>query len=104
MQDAIDAASKAFPAWEHTPAAVKRGIFLKAAELIQTDTYKEKIKQSIRNETAGNDLWVFVNTMATSNNLREAASLASTIKGESFPSSANVGGYCVVQRRAYGVA
>lgn len=95
------AASRAFPAWEKTPATAKRMIFLKAAGLLQTEKYKTKTIQAYKDETSSKD-WGIANLMGSIFGLTEAASLATQIKGESYPSQAP-GGYVIVQRRAHGV-
>ena len=102
-QDAVEAAQKAFLTWEHTAPTVKRAILLKAADLLESEKYQAKIYQTVNEETAGDDMWGFINVRGSVGALREAAVLATTIKGESFPSSSIPGGTCIVQRRAYGV-
>ncbi|KLO14001.1 aldehyde dehydrogenase [Schizopora paradoxa] len=102
-KDAVEAAQKAFLTWEHTAPTVKRGILLKAADLLESEKYKAKIYKAVNEETAGDDMWGMINVRGSVGPLREAAVLATTIKGESFPSSSIPGGTCIVQRRAYGV-
>jgi len=103
-KDAVEAAHKAFLTWEHTAFAVKRSLLMKAADLLETERYRAKIYQAVNEETAGNDSWGFINVKGAASAIREAAVLATTIKGESFPSSSIPGGLCIVQRRSYGVA
>ncbi|KAL5476695.1 hypothetical protein ACEPAI_2881 [Sanghuangporus weigelae] len=101
-KDAAEAAGRAFDAWERTPAAQKRAILIKAAELIQTDKYKDKITKALWDETAASKELVMINIRGGHVNLLESASLASQVKGTSFPSSNAPGGHVIVQRRAYG--
>lgn len=101
-QEAIEAAANAFKTWEFYPVAKKRAIFYKAAELIQSDKYKAKISQALKDETASISIWADINIAGSVNNLLEAASLASQIKGETFQSN-TPGAHCIVQRRAHGV-
>jgi len=103
-KNAVEAAQRAFATWEHTAPAVKRNILMKAADLLESEKYRVKIYQAVNEETAANDSWCFINAKGAAGAMREAAVLASTIKGESFPSSSIPGGLCIVQRRAYGVA
>ncbi len=77
---------------------------MKAADLLESEKYRVKLYQAVNEETAANDSWCFINVKGAAGAMREAAVLASTIKGESFPSSSIPGGLCIVQRRAYGVA
>lgn len=102
VQDAVEAAGKAFESWEHMPAAHKRAILLKAADLIMTEKYKDKFAKAMREETAAADTWIAFNIASSRGGILEAASQATQIKGESFPSSASVGGLVIVQRRAHG--
>ncbi|KAI5118594.1 hypothetical protein M0805_004169 [Coniferiporia weirii] len=101
-KDAVEAAGKAFESWENTPAAQKRAILLTAADLIVTEKYKKRLIQAQQDETAAVDVWALLNVMGSRNNILEAASLASQVKGESFPSSSVLGGHAIVQRRAHG--
>ncbi|KAH8116163.1 aldehyde dehydrogenase [Phellopilus nigrolimitatus] len=77
-------------------------IFLKAADLVQTEKYKNKFKQALQDETAATNSWVMINIVGSRGGILEAASLASQVKGESFPSSSAIGGHVIVQRRAHG--
>ena len=75
---------------------------MKAAELIQTDKYKEKLRKALKDETASVSSWTDINVLGSVNNLMEAAALASQVKGETFQSIVP-GAHCIVQRRAHGV-
>ena len=103
MQDAVEAARKAFQSWENTPPPVKRDIFLKAAELIQTEKYIAKINKILQDETAAVEKVVAMNTYSSVGFFREAAGLATQVKGTTFPSSSVPGAHIIVQRRAHGV-
>ena len=98
----MEAAGKAFDAWESTSPDRKRAIFLKAAELIQTDKYKDKIEKALWDETAASKELVIINVRSGAANLLETASLASQVKGTAFPSAAAPGGHVIVRRRAHG--
>lgn len=69
---------------------------------MQSEKYKTNITKALKDETAFTDAWVNVNIFGSTNAILEAASLASQIKGESFPSSNAPGGHAIVQRRAHG--
>ncbi|KAI0927689.1 hypothetical protein AcV5_008162 [Taiwanofungus camphoratus] len=101
-KDAIEAAQRAFVTWEHTPVSAKRDVFLKAADLLGTEKYREKVKTAMQEETAAIDSFVAFNFVVTTNNLRTTAGLATQLKGETFPSGVS-GGQVVAQRRAMGV-
>ncbi|KAI0073259.1 aldehyde dehydrogenase [Panus rudis PR-1116 ss-1] len=101
-KDAIEAAGRAFTSWEKTPFTQRRDIFLKAADLIESDKYKEKIQRAVREETAATPIMDLFNITNSARNLRDIAGLVSQLKGETFPSDIP-GGYVVAQRRAIGV-
>ncbi|CAL1715140.1 unnamed protein product [Somion occarium] len=100
--NALTSAGRAFPSWEATPHSQRRDIFLKAADLVSTTRYKEKITKAMREETAATDSMVFMNIRRVGEQLKDAAGLVSGLKGETF-ASALPEGYVVVQRRAMGV-
>lgn len=98
----MEAAGRAFPTWEKHPAAMKRDIFLKAVKLLHSEKYTLKIAEALRDETASIEQWTNINIVGSRNQLIEAASLATSIKGESFPSSSAIGGQVFVQRVPHG--
>lgn len=55
--NAIDSASKAFLTWEHTSLSERRDIFLKAADLLALDKYKNVVFKALTEETASVDYW-----------------------------------------------
>ncbi|PAV19094.1 aldehyde dehydrogenase [Pyrrhoderma noxium] len=101
-KEAVEAAGRAFPTWEKHPAALKRDIFFKAVKLLQSEKYTLKIAEALRDETASIEQWTNINIVGSRNQLMEAASLATSIKGESFPSSSAIGGQVFVQRIPHG--
>jgi hypothetical protein len=78
-------------------------VFIKAAELIQTDKYKNKIWKALQDETAAVERMIAMNTFSFLNYCYEAAALATQVKGTTFPSSTVPGAQVIVQRRAHGV-
>ncbi|OBZ74151.1 Vanillin dehydrogenase [Grifola frondosa] len=84
-KDAIDAAARAFRTWENSPLIARRDVFLKAADLLESEKYRERAKVALQEETATTDE---MNGHPT--------------EGETFPSMLE-GGYVVAQRRAIGV-
>src|SRR5215469_13664635 len=85
VQEAITAAACAFPLWESTPPSVRRRILLKAADILDTPEYRSRIKEWTCKETGATDIWGHYNSNA-SVPMREAASLASRIRGETINS------------------
>ncbi|KAI0741632.1 aldehyde dehydrogenase [Daedaleopsis nitida] len=86
---AVEAAARAFPAWESTPAMVRRDIFLKAADILETERYREKIARVAGEEVAATeDMMPF--------------SHYGQLKGETFESVVP-GGRVFAHRRALGV-
>ncbi|KAH8093260.1 aldehyde dehydrogenase [Cristinia sonorae] len=101
-KDAIETAGKAFSTWEHSTFEQRRSVFLKAADLLETERYKEKIISAIRDETAAADHMHYFNTASPAAAFRDVAGLVGELKGETFPSQIP-GGHVVAQRRAMGV-
>ncbi|KAH9944782.1 Aldehyde/histidinol dehydrogenase [Amylocystis lapponica] len=100
--DAVEAAVRAFPAWEKTPLHVRRDIFLRASALLTTERYTEKLKAAMHDETAATDFWINFNIDMTITDLAHNAGLVTQLKGETFPSDVP-GAQVVAQRRANGV-
>ena len=99
---AIEAAARAFKTWEHSPLAVRRDVFLRAADLLETEEYREKVATATKEELAvAADMTLFNYTMQP-NHLRNYAGAIQLLKGETFPSVIH-GGRVFAQRRALGV-
>lgn len=101
-QAAVDDAARAFQTWEHSTIAERRNILLKAAELVVTDKYKNKILEAIQTETAASTAWCTYNLTATTNNLRTSIGFLGELNGQILPSIIP-GGKLEVHRRAIGV-
>ena len=99
---AVDAAAKAFPIWEATPPSVRRKILLKAADLLESDTYKKRTMEYTCAETGALPFWAAVNAFGAPTVFKEAAVLASQIRGETI-NSETPGATFIVHRRAIGV-
>ncbi|CCM03948.1 uncharacterized protein FIBRA_06101 [Fibroporia radiculosa] len=99
---AVEAAARAFETWEYSTLEQRRDILFKAAELIQTDKYAQKIHSAVTEENASVDSIVLLNIIPTVGILRHVATLVNELKGETFP-SAFPGGQVLMQRRAQGV-
>src|ERR1700722_17030371 len=81
---AVDAAAAAFPAWSTTPPAVRRSLFLKAADIL--DRRQPEIARTLAEETGGIFGWGMFNCMFSAGLLREAAAQAYGLIGEVIPS------------------
>lgn len=80
---AADSASRAFAVWSRTGPTERRRILLRAADLVE-----EKADEFVRTmalEVGAAELWARFNVGLTVNCLREAASLATQIQGETIP-------------------
>jgi len=81
---AVDAAQAAFPAWAGAPPAMRRGLLLKAADVLerrQTDIARITAEET--GETFG---WGMFNCFFAAGMLREAAAQAYGVVGEIIPS------------------
>ena len=81
---AIDAAAAAFPEWSAAPPAVRRGLFLKAADIL--DRRQPEIARTMAEEMGGTFGWGMFNCIFTAGLLREAAAQAYGLIGEIIPS------------------
>ncbi|KAI0298081.1 aldehyde dehydrogenase [Multifurca ochricompacta] len=99
---AIDAAQLAFPAWEETPYATRRQIFLRALETLQSEEWQKKATLPMRTEVAMPQPQVLFNLLAGTITLESIACMVNDLKGETLPSGIP-GGQVFVQRRAQGV-
>src|ERR1700722_4522826 len=81
---AIDAAAAAFPKWSVTPPAVRRGLFLKVADIL--DRRQPEIARTMAEEMGGTFGWGMFNCIFTAGLLREAAAQAYGLIGEIIPS------------------
>ncbi|KAJ3748511.1 Aldehyde/histidinol dehydrogenase [Lentinula detonsa] len=111
-QNAILAASNAFKTWEHTLLSERRNIFIRAAELLQSEAksqkgrnYKDEILSAVAEETGAVPAMTNFNWAASIGLLRDLASLGNVgeLGGLSFPSEKIPGGSVAVERRAMGV-
>jgi vanillin dehydrogenase len=81
---AVDAAASAFPAWSTTPPALRRSLFLKAAEVL--DKMAPDIARITAEETGETFGWGMFNCIFASGILREAAAQTYGLIGEIIPS------------------
>ncbi|MGH7610732.1 MAG: aldehyde dehydrogenase family protein, partial [Candidatus Dormibacteria bacterium] len=77
---AVDQAHRAFPAWSESPPSQRRGILLKAAELMEAKA--PELAQSMTSETGGTFGWGMFNSALAAGMLREAAAATSAPLGQ----------------------
>lgn len=121
VREAIQAASAAFPAWERVLAHEKRNILNKAADLLESEKYVQRLIESVAQEIGAVAMAGAVEAHLAARQLREgesrlvffllgliteryaAAAQAAQIVGETFPSGRVPGATVIVQKRPYGV-
>ena len=99
---AVDAAQRAFPSWEATPPAARRDLVLRAADLLATERYKQKIVDACAAETCTTEDMLGSSWHGQVAFLRGHAGYSSVLVGETFP-SAIPGGKVFMKRAAIGV-
>lgn len=81
---AIDAAAAAFPAWSATPPAVRRSLFLKAADIL--DRRQPELARTMAEEMGGTFGWGMFNCIFAAALLRESAAQAYGLSSAQFSS------------------
>ena len=86
LQDAIEAvesAERAFVTWSQTGPSLRRDILLKAADILEARA--EEFTKIMAAEVFAAEGWPQFNGFLTTQCLRQAASLTSSISGETIP-------------------
>ena len=99
---AIEAAQRAFPAWEATGYTTRRNILLRAAATLESEEWQKKAAVAMRAELAMPQEPIMFNFSAGSGLLASVATLVNDLRGETLPSLVP-GGQVFIQRRAQGV-
>jgi acyl-CoA reductase-like NAD-dependent aldehyde dehydrogenase len=99
---AVEAAGRAFKSWEKTTPYARRDIFLKAAELAETDRWRELTQRTAQEETACSAVWA-QGSSSVGSLLRTVGSFANELTGKTFMSASIPGMQCVMEPRAMGV-
>ncbi|KAH9040247.1 aldehyde dehydrogenase [Lactarius hengduanensis] len=99
---AIEAAQRAFPAWEDTPTNTRRRILLRALATLESEEWQKKVAAPLRAEVAMPESHVLFNLRSAPAPLADFACLVNELKGETLPSIIP-GGQVFIQRRALGV-
>ena len=98
--EAVEAASRAFPAWSATGPGERRALLLKAAQALEAKA--DAFAGRIAGETGGSGPWAAFDVHLGAGHLREAASLTTQISGEMIPSDVP-GSVAMGVRQAAGV-
>ncbi|KAF5351245.1 hypothetical protein D9756_008444 [Leucocoprinus leucothites] len=101
--DAIDAASTALKDWETSRLVDRRDIFIKAAELFNSEKYSKLLQEAYSEEVAFASYWGILDAKAASHTILAQLSYLGQLRGEFFPSSSVPGAQVHVHRRAKGV-
>jgi aldehyde dehydrogenase (NAD+) len=97
---AIEAASAAFPAWSKAPPAVRQGIFLRAAEILERR--QDEVVSLLARETGASFGFAMFQMHFVPGLFRQAAALAYSPIGEILPSDMP-GAFAMGMRRPVGV-
>lgn len=97
---AVEAAAATFPEWSRTGPAHRRGLLLKAADVMEAKT--DEIIRKMISETGATGPWAGFNCMLAAGMLREAASMTTQITGEVIPAN-KPGSLAMAQRKPLGV-
>lgn len=97
---AVEAASRAFPAWSRTGPDYRRRLLLNTAQVL-TDLGAE-LSDAMARETGASHDWAAFNLKLGAAILREAASLTTAVRGETIPSD-TPGCFSMSVRQAAGV-
>ncbi|KAI9064788.1 aldehyde dehydrogenase [Trametes sanguinea] len=97
---AVEAASRAFKTWEHSPPSLRRDILIKASDILAQR--REQVAKAAREETAITEDWLPVNFEWPIDQLRDMAAATMRLKGETGQSIVP-GGQVFTQKRAIGV-
>lgn len=98
---AIEVAEEAFKTWSKVGPSARRLIFLRAADIMESYLDKDA-PEVMSSEVSATRAWTRLNILSSGNILREAASLATHIKGEMIPAD-RPGSMILVERRPVGV-
>jgi acyl-CoA reductase-like NAD-dependent aldehyde dehydrogenase len=80
---AVESASGAFQLWRRSTPTERRRILLKAADILEVKM--PLFLEAMASEVGASQLWAGFNVMASASLLREAASLATQIQGNTIP-------------------
>lgn len=73
--EAVEAAHRAFPAWESAPLAFRRDVLLKTADIMESDEWKTRAMKALREETSSTEGWALYNILPAPGALRNVAGM-----------------------------
>ncbi|KAJ7669331.1 Aldehyde/histidinol dehydrogenase [Mycena polygramma] len=100
---AVEAAGRAFASWEKTTPYARRDIFLKAADLVSSDRWRDLVVKTLIEETNCSAGWANIGYVGAAPLLRTVGSFANNLTGKTFMSSSVPGVQCKMEQRAMGV-
>lgn len=98
---AIETAHDAYQSWSKTGPTVRRMVFLKAADILESYLHRDA-GEVMSQEISAPDYWVKINIHSTAGTLREVAGLATQIRGEVIPTD-RPGTTAFMERQPVGV-
>lgn len=100
---AIETAAKAFESWQHSAPVFRASIIRKASELVVSEKYKQRIIDSVVEETGSVPLWADIsNVSLASAYLSAGLEMPYQVKGEILPSD-YPGNQVFIKKRPMGV-
>lgn len=82
--EAVEAAHRAFPAWESAPLAFRRDVLLKAADILESEDWKNKARKALKEETSSTEGWVLFNILPGPGALRNVAGMVNEVSVRKF--------------------
>lgn len=79
--EAIEAAHRAFPAWESAPLAFRRDVLLRTAAILEGEEWKEKAMRALKEETSSTEGWALMNVLSGPGSLRNVAGMVNEVSG-----------------------
>lgn len=98
---AIENAHETYQSWSKTGPTVRRMIFLKAADILESYVHQDA-GEIMSHEISAPDYWMKINIHSTAGTLREIAGLATQIRGEIVPTD-RPGTTAFMERQPVGV-
>lgn len=80
--EAIEAAHRAFPAWESAPLAFRRDVLLRTAAILEGEEWKEKATRALNEETSSTEGWALMNVLSGPGSLRNVAGMVNEVSGQ----------------------
>lgn len=100
VNDVAESASRAFPAWSATKPAVRRGIFMRVADLLEQRA--AEFQDVMSNEMGAVEPFLTLNTNLATEMIRDVAGrIAGALSGQAPICEGE--NYAIVQREPYGV-